>query len=98
VLIYAGTNNIFPILTLGSNLGIKGVNCAFFGVFSELLAGVAKILGSKIILLFLEIGLCQSFPLLLKTPFLQFQPCQRISAGAKIGSLNRWALVVCYCS
>jgi hypothetical protein len=67
----------------------KGVNCAFFGVFSELLGGTAKFWGSKMkILLFLEIGSCQSCHLLPKTSFLQYQTCQVIFAGAKIGSPN----------
>jgi len=54
VLIYARTNNIFPILTLGSNLDIKKESIAHFSVFfCELLGGAAKILGSKMkILLF----------------------------------------------
>jgi len=55
VLVYAGTNNIFSNSDLRIKLGHqKGVDCTFFGVFSELLAGTVKILVSKMkILLFL---------------------------------------------
>ena len=67
----------------------KGVDCTFFGVFRELLGGTAKFWGSKMkILLFLEIGLCQSCHLPPKTSFLQYQTCRVIFAGAKIGSPN----------
>jgi hypothetical protein len=45
----------------------KGVDCTFSGVFSELLGGTAKFLGSKMkILLLLEIGSCRYSLLTLK--------------------------------
>ena len=85
-LIYTRTGNIFAILILGSYFHIKKELIAHFSVFSELLGGTAKFWGSKMkILLFLEIGSCQSCHLLPKTSFLQYQTFQVIFAGAKIG-------------
>ena len=62
--IYAGTNNIFSSSHFEIELGHqKGVICAFFGVFSELLVGAAKILGSKLEYCFFQRLACANLSL-----------------------------------
>ena len=85
MLICARTCNIFVILTIRSNSGIKkGVDCTFFGIFSELLRGTAKFWGSKNEnIAFLSDRLMPIFSFTLKG---QFQTFWGIFSSAKMKS------------